>query len=635
MAIKRALLILIVMAASSSVYAADETVNLLVGRSTVIDTGSPIQRVSLTSSDVADALVTSPAQLLIHGKTPGSISMFVWDRGGAIRRYDVTVQRDLSRLTTQVRDLFPAEHITVEGNGRSIVVAGMVSTKFVAEKAVEVAAGYVDKKEDVVNMLQVQEGGVPTRQVLLRVRFAEVTRTALTQLGLSLLTSPTGINSTVGSIGTEQYASPSFTNIGSTGAAATFGDLLNVFLFSTKYNIGALVKALQTKGLLQSLAEPNLVAESGTTASFLAGGEFPIPIAQGSGANIGISVQFKEYGIRLAFTPTILGDRVHLKVKPEVSSLDFSNAVTLAGYAIPALTTRRVETEIELRDGQTFAIAGLLNNSMTNTMSKIPGIGDIPILGALFKSKSAAKNQTELVVMITPQILPDGSIGVTSEMPRLVEPYLPPTLPKVTIPSPPPAFTPSRQGGDGATISAPPAAPAGAATPSASPAVVAAAAVSALTPKGPTVVQPPPPAIGASNASTSDAAPGAKAADLKVLEKARHEEERAKQEQAKRDATTAALAANQADLQRQKDELEAKRQERLTREQAKRDADAAAKAAQVVARQAEIDKRVAARQAEVDRKQEKVIADAAARLRAAETNYQSEIDKKDKPASDH
>jgi pilus assembly protein CpaC len=625
MAIKRALLILIVMAASSSVYAADETVNLLVGRSTVIDTGSPIQRVSLTSSDVADALVTSPAQLLIHGKTPGSISMFVWDRGGAIRRYDVTVQRDLSRLTTQVRDLFPAEHITVEGNGRSIVVAGMVSTKFVAEKAVEVAAGYVDKKEDVVNMLQVQEGGVPTRQVLLRVRFAEVTRTALTQLGLSLLTSPTGISSTVGSIGTEQYASPSFTNIGASGAAATLGDLLNVFLFSTKYNIGALVKALQTKGLLQSLAEPNLVAESGTTASFLAGGEFPIPIAQGSGANIGISVQFKEYGIRLAFTPTILGDRVHLKVKPEVSSLDFSNAVTLAGYAIPALTTRRVETEIELRDGQTFAIAGLLNNSMTNTMSKIPGIGDIPILGALFKSKSAAKNQTELVVMITPQILPDGSIGVTSELPRLVEPYLPPTLPKVTMPSPPPAFTPARQGGDGATIVTPPA----------SPAVAAAAAVSALTPKGPTVVQPAQSATAASNASASDAAPAAKAADLKVLEKARHEEERAQQEQAKRDATTAALAANQADLQRQKDELEAKRQERLTREQAKRDADAAAKAAQVVARQAEIDKRVAARQAEVDRKQEKVIAEAAARLRAAETNYQSEIDKKDKPASDH
>jgi pilus assembly protein CpaC len=625
MAIKRALLILIVMAASSSVYAADETVNLLVGRSTVIDTGSPIQRVSLTSSDVADALVTSPAQLLIHGKTPGSISMFVWDRGGAIRRYDVTVQRDLSRLTTQVRDLFPAEHITVEGNGRSIVVAGMVSTKFVAEKAVEVAAGYVDKKEDVVNMLQVQEGGVPTRQVLLRVRFAEVTRTALTQLGLSLLTSPTGISSTVGSIGTEQYASPSFTNIGASGAAATLGDLLNVFLFSTKYNIGALVKALQTKGLLQSLAEPNLVAESGTTASFLAGGEFPIPIAQGSGANIGISVQFKEYGIRLAFTPTILGDRVHLKVKPEVSSLDFSNAVTLAGYAIPALTTRRVETEIELRDGQTFAIAGLLNNSMTNTMSKIPGIGDIPILGALFKSKSAAKNQTELVVMITPQILPDGSIGVTSELPRLVEPYLPPTLPKVTMPSPPPAFTPARQGGDGATIVTPPA----------SPAVAAAAAVSALTPKGPTVVQPAQSATAASNASASDAVPAAKAADLKVLEKARHEEERAQQEQAKRDATTAALAANQADLQRQKDELEAKRQERLTREQAKRDADAAAKAAQVVARQAEIDKRVAARQAEVDRKQEKVIAEAAARLRAAETNYQSEIDKKDKPASDH
>jgi pilus assembly protein CpaC len=647
MAIKRALLILIVMAASSSVYAADETVNLLVGRSTVIDTGSPIQRVSLTSSDVADALVTSPAQLLVHGKTPGSISMFVWDRGGAIRRYDVTVQRDLSHLTTQVHDLFPAEHITIEGNGRSIVVAGMVSTKFVAEKAVEVAAGYVDKKEDVVNLLQVQEGGVPARQVLLRVRFAEVTRTALTQLGLSLITSPTGIGNTLGSISTQQYAAPGFsqfasTQSGGTGSAVTsssgtlsISDFLNLFLFSEKFDIGALVKALQTKGLFQSLAEPNLVAESGTTASFLAGGEFPIPIAQGSGANIGISVQFKEYGIRLAFTPTIIGDRVHLKVKPEVSSLDFSNAVTLAGYSIPALTTRRVETEIELRDGQTFAIAGLLNNSMTNTMSKIPGIGDIPILGALFKSKSAAKNQTELVVMITPQILTLGSAGVTTELPRLVEPYLPPTLPKVTMPSPPPAFSTPRSGDDGAARVTQPVVPA---APAVSPAVAAAAAVSALTPNGPTMVQPPAPASAAKTPSASNAAPAVKPGDPKVLDKARRDEEHAAQEQAKRDAFTARQTANEAevqrhkdDLQRHKDELETKRQERLAREQAKRSAEAAAKAAQIAAHQVEVDKQVAARQAEVDKKQQKVVDEASARLKAAQANYQSEIAKQDKP----
>ena len=622
MAIKRALLILIVMAASSSVYAADERVNLLVGRSTVIDTGSPIQRVSLTSSDVADALVTSSAQLLVHGKMPGTISMFVWDRSGAIHRYDVTVQRDLTRLNDQIQDLFPAEHITVQSTGRSVAVSGTVSTKLVADKAAELVAGFMEKKEDVVNLLQVREGGVPSRQVLLRVRFAEVTRSALTQLGLSAITSPSGINgNTLGSIGTEQYVSPSFTSTGSTGTAVTISDFLNVFLFSTKYNIGALVKALQTKGLLQSLAEPNLVAESGTTASFLAGGEFPIPIAQGSGANIGISVQFKEFGVRLAFTPTIIGDRVHLKVKPEVSSLDYTNAVTLGGFSIPALTTRRVETELELRDGQTFAIAGLLNNTMTNSMSKIPGIGDIPIIGALFKSKSAAKNQTELVVMITPQILPEGSGGVTTQLPQLVEPYLPPVVRKKPLPTPPPAFTSPRPGGDGAANDTPPVSSPAAVTPQVSPAVSAAAAVSALTPQGPTVVQEP---TAATTASASKDAPAAKAADLKVLEKARREEQRAAQEQVKRDTVTARQAANEAEIQRHKDELETKRQEQLTREQTKRDAAAAAKAAQA-----------AARQAEVDKKQQKVIDEASARLKAAAANYQSEIAKKDKTASDH
>ena len=163
------------------------------------------------------------------------------------------------------------------------------------------------------------------------------------------------------------------------------------------------MKALSDKGLFQSLAEPNLVAESGKEASFLAGGEFPIPIAQGSGANIGISVMFKEFGVRLTFTPTVNGNRVHLKVQPEVSALDFNNSVVLGGFRIPGLTTRRTETELELANGQTFAIAGLINNTMLQSLSKIPGLGDIPILGYLFRSKAAEKNQTELVVMITPR----------------------------------------------------------------------------------------------------------------------------------------------------------------------------------------------------------------------------------------
>ena len=262
---------------------------------------------------------------------------------------------------------------------------------------------------------------------MLRVRFAEVSRSAITELGASFFTSPTGVKNTLGRIATPQAPGPQYTDLawtkadGSFGSDVTsaegkinFGDFLNLFFFNQKYDLGTVIRAMQQKGLFQSLAEPNLVAESGKEASFLAGGEFPVPIAQGSGANLAISVMFKEFGVRLNFTPTINGDRVHLKVKPEVSTLDFGNAVVMNGFRIPALSTRRTETEIELRNGQTFAIAGLLNNQMQSTMQKIPGIGDIPILGYLFRSKVASKEQTELVVMITPVILPADSPGVTT-----------------------------------------------------------------------------------------------------------------------------------------------------------------------------------------------------------------------------
>ena len=214
---------------------------------------------------------------------------------------------------------------------------------------------------------------------------------------------------------------------------------------------------MQQRGLFQSLAEPNLVAQSGKEASFLAGGEFPVPIAQGSGANLAISVMFKEFGVRLNFTPTINGDRVNLKVRPEVSTLDFGNAVVLNGFRIPALSTRRTETEIELRNGQTFAIAGLLNNQMQSTMQKIPGIGDIPILGYLFRSKVASKEQTELVVMITPEILQADSTGVTNTLPRTPETFMPPVTERQAKPPLPPAFSRSRgrRPDDGRTVPAP------------------------------------------------------------------------------------------------------------------------------------------------------------------------------------
>ncbi|PYQ96844.1 MAG: type II and III secretion system protein [Acidobacteria bacterium] len=374
-------LILIIAVAMPRVLFADDvsSVRLLVGRSTIVDVGSAISRVSLTSADVADAVVTSANQLLINGKMPGTISMYVWERSGGLRRYEVVVQRDLAILNEQMKKLFPGENIDAQSSGKGIVLSGLVSSLDVSEKAKNVAGGFVDKAEEVVNLLRMQESAA-SNQVLLRVRFAEVSRSAVTDLGTSLFTGPNGYKDVLARSTTSTVA-PVFDNSDPTHEKLVFSDFLNLFLFDAKHQLGTVIKALQTRGQFQSLAEPNLVAESGKEASFLAGGEFPVPVAQGSGANLAISVQYKEFGVRLNFTPVIHGDRVHLKVRPEVSTLDFANGVLLNGFRIPALSTRRTETELELQDGQTFAIAGLLNNSLNSTLQKIPGIGDIPILG--------------------------------------------------------------------------------------------------------------------------------------------------------------------------------------------------------------------------------------------------------------
>jgi pilus assembly protein CpaC len=614
--LRRRLFILLLLTAVPHPVWADDTgpVRLLVGRSAVIDVGTPIARVSLTSSEVADAMVTSSQQLLVNGKMPGTISMFVWERTGAIHKYEIVVMRDLARLNDQMKTLFPGESIDAQSNGKSVVLSGTVSSKDVTEKAAKVAAGYVEKGDDVVNLLRLQEGQA-SNQVLLRVRFAEVNRSAMTELGVGLFTSPTGVKNTLGRVTTQQFPAPGFTdlkyskpdsNFGTEPSSAegkfTFSDFLNLFLFSEKYDLGAMVKALQTRGLFQSLAEPNLVAESGKEASFLAGGEIPIPVAQGTGGNVAISVQFKEFGIRLNFTPVVTGNRVHLKVRPEVSTLDFSNAVTLQGFRIPALSTRRTETELELMDGQTFAIAGLMNNSVNNTLQKIPGIGDIPILGLLFKSKAAQKNQTELVVMITPQILPKNSNGVTSTLPRTPETFMPPVPPKGSHELPPPAFTPSR-GGDKPSPAAeqPP----------------AAAAPSAASSSTPVAIPEPAPAA----APVAAAARPLTGDEKKALERAQKEEAQASEARMKAQAKQAG-----ADYRAQKAEQE--RQAKLAREQAKRDAKAAEAAAEQAKKQAEIDAAEAKRQAELEKARRKTVDEALMKAKAAEAKYQAELAKK-------
>ena len=600
-------------------------VRLIVGRSTLVDIGQPISRVSLTKADVADALVTSPNQLLVHGKVPGAISMFVWNRGGNVKRYEIVVERDLEALNEQFRSLFPGENIQAHSNGKAVVLSGNVSRKEVTEKAIAVAAGYVEKKEDVVTLLQAQ-AGPPAQQVMLRVRFAEVSRSAISELGASFFTSPTGIENTLGRIATPQAPGPTYSELqwskassdfGSSVTSASgkinFGDFLNLFFFSQKYDIGVLIRAMQQRGLFQSLAEPNLVAESGKEASFLAGGEFPVPVAQGSGANLAVSVQFKEFGVRLNFTPTINGDRVHLKVRPEVSTLDFANAVVLSGFRIPALSTRRTETEIELRNGQTFAIAGLLNNQMQSTMQKIPGIGDSPILGYLFRSKVAQKDQTELVVMITPEILSTDSPGVTDKLPRTPDTFMSPLSDKQLKDPLPPAFTPARKQ---ATVTTPPAAAPTTAARTLDPSEQAALAAAQR--------------IDAQQRAAAEAAAAQAAATVPTEAAAPATVVQQPAEQPRTEKQMKEEAKREAEALRKERELA----EKLAKEQAKRDAAAAkekAKADKLAAEEAKKketeEKKQAKRQAALLEERQQQIDAASERLRASETAYQSELAK--------
>jgi pilus assembly protein CpaC len=640
-------------------------IDLLVGRSTVVNVGSPIARVSLTVPDIADAMVTAPGQLLIHGKQPGTISLFVWDRGGAITTYEVKVRRDLSALVEQVKQLFPGEPISIIGSGKDVVISGTVSSQYVVEKAASVAAGYVEKAENVVNLLKQQEG-VASNQVMLRVRFAEVSRSAVQELGASFFANNFK-KDWLGRIAPPGVPSPEF----DAEKGLVFSDFLNLFVFNSKEGLGGVVRALQTKGLFQSLAEPNLIATNGKEASFLAGGEYPYPVVQSGNGNNSVTIMFKEFGVRLSFTPTVLGgDLVHLKVKPEVSSLDFANAVNIDGFRIPALSTRRTETEVELRDGQTFAIAGLLNNTLTNTMSKIPGIGDIPVLGALFQSKAHQKNQTELVVMITPVIMKRGQMGVSEGLPALVAPYL--EAPNKTYAAPDPyvgsprfpVTKPAPKSGaeNHATQPAPAPAPAPAAKvtstpapvhaeakPLARPAVAPATVTPAAAPAStePTIAQAavpaPPTAQPAKATSTSKAKPTAAPSKPAAAAKpapapkdpgpTKEQVKAAERQQAdaKKAAEEAKKAAEEAARQKAVDDKRRAEEDRVAQQKADEDRRAADKLAKErAAREAEVARKsaeAARRKSEEDQKRDKDLADAAARLQAAQQAYQAEVDK--------
>jgi pilus assembly protein CpaC len=550
-----------VTANDAPVVAGTEQIHLLVGRSAVVRTDRAIIRVSLSTPDIADAMVTSPRELIVHGKAPGTISLLVWSDNGRITNYEVIVRRDLTPLEGQIRSQFPNETIAVAVNGKDVVLSGIVSAKYVIDRASALAVGYVEKPENIVNLMRQQESLAPN-QVMLKVRFAEINRTAMQELGVNFFGGPTGADGWMGRSTTGQFAAPTY----DVDKKAWVGDFLNLFAFQSEEALGVTVKGLKGKGLFESLAEPNLITMDGREASFLAGGEYPYPVIQGAGANQSVTIVFKEFGVRLRFTPTLTGNGyIHLKVAPEVSSLDFANAVVMQGFRVPALSTRRTETEVELRDGQTFAISGLLDRNMNETLRRVPGVGDIPILGYLFRSQAYQKNNTELVVMITPHILRRDSPGVTPNLPGFVEPFLP--APARTIPPPAPAFS-------GGPMPAQPDPARAVASVAAAPAPVAPNAL--VAPNAPNAPNAPhaPVAPVAPHAPVASVAPHAPVgAAVKVDRKT---EERMQKEQ----ANAARLEAERAERQRVLDQIKARKDEELAREAAKVDAVRAAQEAE-------------------------------------------------------
>ncbi|HKV82015.1 MAG TPA: type II and III secretion system protein family protein [Candidatus Sulfotelmatobacter sp.] len=400
---------------------------VMVGKSLLINTTEQLKRIALTDPSIAWAQVITPTQILVHGRTPGEISLLIWDEAERSRSFDLRVDVDVSACAEEEHRVFPDEQITVTPSRAAIVLSGHVSTEDVSKRAGELASAYSPR---VVNVLTF--GPVGAQEVLLQVKFAEVDRTALTQLGVNFVS--TGGGNFLGNTTTGQYGgfgpqtlTPSKTPNGTTTTTSgeTLNNVLNLFLFRPDINFGAVIEALQTKNLLQILAEPNLIAVNGKEATFLAGGQFPFPIVQPGNGFTAVTISFKEFGVRLQFTPVITPNGyIHLKVAPEVSTLDFANALTISGFTVPALSTRRAETEFELQDGQSFVIAGLMDNRVTDIYNKIPGLGDIPILGNFFRSKSLQKSNSELMVLCTVKRISPGNEPATG--PKLPEPYLDP-----------------------------------------------------------------------------------------------------------------------------------------------------------------------------------------------------------------
>jgi pilus assembly protein CpaC len=403
-----------------------KTMQLIVGRGDLIRFSTDVKQVAASEPKVADVVVISPREVMVNAKGTGRATVIVWDADPEPKRYDIDVVADnfeFDEFRAQLSKEMPDAKIEVTGKGETIVLTGTVASNEESKKAAGMAQ---TRSHTVVNLLKTPPAPEP-RQIMLQVRFASIDRVAMQQVGFNLFSLNPKLQ---GLTGTEQFSAPKVSPVqsGTSANAANFSDLLNLFFYRPDLNIGATMKALQDNNILQILAEPNLIVLDGKDASFLAGGSFPFPVlttsSTGGSTSPVITVQFKKYGIQLDFTPTITSNGgIDLKVSPEVSSLDFTNAVTIAGFLIPALSQKRVDTEVILKEGESFAIAGLIDNQVQKETEKVIGLGDIPILGLLFRSHSTTKTTNELLVVITPHIVKPLSPDEKAKLPDFPLPF--------------------------------------------------------------------------------------------------------------------------------------------------------------------------------------------------------------------
>lgn len=380
-----------------------EDLHLTVGKSVVIDYPSDVRQISTTNPEILDAAPVTTREILLNGKGLGTSTLIVWSKSGQRTFYNVTVDVNVDPLKRLLKESFPNEDIQVKTSRDSISLNGHVSTKDIVDRAMNLATPFA---KTIVPNFQVGTS-IIEKQILLRVKFAEIDRSKELQYGVNLIGMPglTNLGSTTGQFGPPQLQGVQGVGPAPVSNQTTIIQALNLFALNPKLNIGAFIKALQAESIIEVLSEPTLIATNGKEAYFLVGGEFPIPVLQG-GANSGaVTIQFREFGIKLIFTPIITDNRtIKLHLKQEVSTLDFADGVTISGFTIPALSTRRTETDVEMGEGQSFVVAGLVDNQEKEIFNKMPVLGSLPIFGALFKSRDETKQRKDLVVIVTPEV---------------------------------------------------------------------------------------------------------------------------------------------------------------------------------------------------------------------------------------